>query len=336
MRLLLKQDLVHRQQGQAMTEFVVSVSYVFLGLFVIIPIFGKLMDMQSATQQASRYVAWERTVWFDEGEEPDESVQSTDPWESVAVRSDEDVMNSLQNRFFHGSGRGTLKPISDLDTYTETGDASPVWTYVQSKQSMYKDTTLSFGNDSETGRDTSLDAQQTPSVAYDVVGLVDQTFDHIVTPMNQFLSFAGVDNDDFMTFAYETENYYSPVIRTQLNADNSKGGGSGVWDTDDSGNWGSGIEDAIFQNWDGSLEARSAILADGWNAQSLNQYQKRADDFVPSSVFDNDIFDAVIDAAGHLDGAIDTLEFGEVGIEPMPGTDGQPDPVQCDGGFCYY
>lgn len=319
-----------------MTEFVVSVAYVFLGLFVIVPIFGKLMDMQAQTQQASRYVAWERTVWFDRGEEPDESVQSSDPWESVAVRSDDQVMNSLRNRFFYGSGSGTLKYLTEDDINGAAGDTSPVWTYVQSKKTMYGGTTLSSGVDLSTGRETSLDRQGTPSVAYDVIDVMDAAVGTVMSPINSLLGAVGVDNDDFMSFAYETKNYYSPVITTQLNIGNSHGGGSGVWDTDAAGNWGSGIEDAIFQSWDGKLEARSAILADGWNTQSLSHYQERADDFVPSTLFDNDLFDAVISIASFLDGAIGSLEFGEVGIEPMPATAGQPDPVLCSGGFCYY
>jgi len=324
------------QSGQAMTEFVVSVSYVFLALFVIIPTFGKLMDMQSQTQQASRYVAWERTVWFDSGEAPDESVQSSNEWESVAIRSDADVMDTARNRFFYGSGSGTLKYISEDDVDAASGDTSPIWRYVQTKDTMYGGTTLESGKDYRTGKQKSLDAQETPSVAYDVIGTMNSAVSTVMGPVNSLLGAVGVDNDDFMTFAYETRNYYSPVIVTQLNVGNSKGGGSGVWDRDASGKWGSGIEDAIFQNWDGKLEARSAILADGWNTQSLSHYQQRADDFVPSTLFDNDLFDAVITVASFLDGAIGKLEFGAVGVEPMPASDGQPTPVSCDGGFCYY
>jgi len=324
------------QAGQAMTEFVVSVSYVFLGIFVIVPTFGKLMDLQHQNQMASRYVAWERTVWFDQGEEPDESVESSDEWESVATRNDDDVMNTLSNRFFYGTGTGALKYISEDDTNSPGGDTSPIWTYVQSKNTMYGGTTLGDGTDSRTGREESLDRQQTPSIAYDILNFLDTAMSFIADPLNDFLGFLGGSNDDFLTFAYELDNYYSPVIRTQLNVGNSKGGGVGVWDTDGSGNWGSGIEDAIFQNWDGVFEARSAILADGWNTQSLAHYEERANDMVPSTVFDNALFDAVITVASYLDGAIGSLEFGAVGVEPMPSVDGEPLEPSCDDGFCYY
>lgn len=316
-----------RQSGQAMTEFVVTVSYVFLGLLVIVPTFGKIMDLQFQTQQASRYIAWERTVWFDQNESPDESRVSSAYWESVATRDDDDLMSSMENRFFYGTGTGVLRPVTESDIDAVTADASPIWTYVQSKNSMYGGTTLV---------DESLDAEDTPSVAYDILGVFQDGMDLITTPLDFALNVIGGDNDDFLDFAYEIENYYSPIIQTQVNISNSKQGGTGEWDRQDDGSMGSGIEDAIFQSWDGKIEARSAILADGWNTQSLDHYQQRADDFVPSSLFDNDLFDLVITAASFLDGAIGSLDFGAVGIEPMPAEEGEVMDVECDDGFCYY
>lgn len=337
----------NKQSGQAMTEFVVSVSFVFLGLFILVPMFGKLMDMQAQNQQASRYVAWERTVWFDQGDEPDESVQSLATWESVATRSDDAIMESMENRFFYGTGAGKLKPISEADVGGVSGDINPIWTYVQSKKTMYGGTTLGTDEDPETQRTTSLDGQLTPAIAYEVVDVINDGVKVIADPINKFLGKLGGKNDDFMTFAYETKNYFSPVLTTQINVANSLGGGIGVWDRDDNGNWGSGIEDALFSSgWDGSLKSRSAILADGWNTQSLKHYQQRADDFVPSTLFDNKIFDAAITIASFLEGgpsnsAVNKLDFGAVGIEPMPAAEGGgPMDVTegggITGGFYYY
>ncbi len=335
-----------RQSGQAMTEFVVSVSYIFLGLFVIIPMFGKLMDLQFQNQQAARYVAWERTVWFDQGDEPDESVQSGQYWESVATRNDEEVIDSMENRFFYDSGPGKLKPITSDDADGVTGEFNPIWNYVQSKQTMYGGTTVGTDDDADTG---DMNAQLTPAVSYSIIDAIDTGVSVIADPVNDFLSVLGNDNNDFMTFAYERRNYFSPVVTTQLNVTNSHGGGNGVWDTDGFGNWGSGIEDVIYSNWDGALKSRSAILADGWNTQSLSHYQQRSDDFVPSTLFDNDIFDAVITVASILEGgpsnsAVNKLDFGAVGIEPMPANPadegGGPKDISegggLTGGYYYY
>lgn len=333
------------QSGQAMTEFVVSVSFVFLSLFVIVPMFGKLMDMQAQTQQASRYVAWERTVWFDSGagETPDESVVSNAYWESVAIRSDSAVMASMKNRFFYGNGPGELKPITEDDLSGKTGDINPVWTYVQSKKTMYGGTTLGTDDNQDTG---TMNGELTPAIGYKVVDVINTVVTEIKKPINFVLGAAGVDNKNFMTFAHKTENYYSPVITTQVVKENSQGKGVGAWDRKSDGTWGTGIEDAIFSSgWDGKLTARSAILADGWNAQSLKHFQATADDFVPSTLFDNTLFDVAIAVASVLDGgpgnsAVEKLDFGAVGIEPMPSKDGKPLDVSetggIFGGFYYY
>jgi hypothetical protein len=335
--LKLKTDLEQTQSGQAMTEFVVTVAYIFLGRFVLVPMFGKIMDMQYQNQQAARYVAWERTVWFDQNEAPDESVQSNEYWESVATRNDDDVMTSMENRFFYDVRPGILKPVSSDDLSGQNGETSPVWTYVQSKKSMYGGTTLSLDDD--------LDAEDTPSIAYDIINVLNDGLEVITSPINTLLGAIGGDNDDFLTFAYETKNYYSPILTTQVAVTNSQGKGTGVWDRDNNGNWGTGIEDAVFQRWDGALKARSAVLADGWNTQSLEHYQQRANDYVPSTVFDNALFDAVITVASFLEGgpsnsAIGKLEFGAVGIEPMPAEEGTPLEVSEEGGlaggFYYY
>lgn len=330
--------LMPRQRGQAMTEFVVSVSFVFMVLFVVVPTFGKIMDMQFQTQQASRYVAWERTVWFDQvdmsNDNQDDFVISNDEFESVATRSDEDVMSSLRNRFFLGHGSGQIKNITDDDVNVSADPASPVWTYVQSKQSMYQGTVLV---------DDSLAEQQTPSIAYDILAFVDDAIGVVQDPLSDFLSFLGNDNEDFLSLeGYDKGGYYSPTIVTSLNTGASMGGGSGVWDRAADGSMGSGIEDAIFQDWDGTFTARSAILADGWNTQSLDHYQERTDDLVLSSLFDFDIFNDIIDIIGILEGgnaddsAIGKITFGAVGIEPMPAVDGQPMGVGCDDGFCTF
>lgn len=337
------------QTGQAMTEFVVSVSFVFLSLFVIVPMFGKLMDMQYQTQQASRYVTWERTVWFDQGDEPDESVISNAYWESVATRSDQDVMDTMRNRFFYGTGPGELKAITEDDTKVESGDLNPVWRYVETKNTMYGGTTLGTDDNDDTGR---MDGELTPAIGYKVVDVINTGVKVIADPINEFLGAIGGSNDDFMTFAYETKNYYSPVLTTQVNKGNAHGSGTGVWDRQDGGiGFGSGIESMLFTDadgnphWDGKIKVRSAILADGWNTQSLKHFQARADDFVPSTVFDNALFDVAISVASILDGgpgnsAVEKLDFGAVGIEPLPSEDGVPLDVSetggIDGGFYYY
>lgn len=53
-----------RQNGQAMTEFVIGTLLFLLPLFLIIPMLGKYADIKATAAQSARYVAWERTVWY--------------------------------------------------------------------------------------------------------------------------------------------------------------------------------------------------------------------------------------------------------------------------------
>lgn len=323
------------QLGQAMTEFVVSVGFIFLVLFVVVPMFGKIIDIKLQNQQAARYVAWERTVWLrDMGSwggsaNTDDFVISSNEFESVAFRNDSDLTNSVSNRFFYGQGRAEIKPISSSDVDGPTGDVSSLWAYHQSGKSMFEGVEV-----------LNTDEQITPSIAYKILDILASGLEVISTPIEFMLNIVGGKNTDLLKLDYNRQGYYSPQVRTSLNTGNAKGGGTGEWDRKN-GQWGSGIEDALFQNWDGRFTARSAILADGWNAQSVAYYADRVDNFVPSTVFDNVLFDVLKTAASLAEGgpansAIYKLDFGEMGVEPMPAKDGKPLSPKCDKGHCYY
>jgi len=53
------------QNGQAMVEFNVTAVFLLVPLFILIPLLGKYIDMKHSSIQAARYMAWERTVWFE-------------------------------------------------------------------------------------------------------------------------------------------------------------------------------------------------------------------------------------------------------------------------------
>lgn len=47
-----------------MVELVIVAAFVLVPLFLAIPIIGKYLDVRAAAVDASRYAAWERTVWY--------------------------------------------------------------------------------------------------------------------------------------------------------------------------------------------------------------------------------------------------------------------------------
>lgn len=322
--------------GQAMTEFVVSVAFVFLVLFVSVPMFGKIMDMKFQNQQAARYVAWERTVWLSSIDNSKANHRdfaiSNKAFESVAVRSNNEIVNSMHNRFFNQQGRNIATFVTDEDINSADGELSPIWTYVQSKKSMHDTTVVDLD---------SLKEKKTPGIAYGIFGTIQSGLNTVTSPISAFLNVMGGD-DRFLKLDFNSDGYYAPVVRTQLNKTNSHGGGDGEWDRQEDGTWGKGIEDAVFRVWDGELTSRAGILTDGWSAQSEAYYKDRTDNLVLSNVFDFEVVDILKGIASILEGgpansAIYKLDFGAVGIEPMPADEnGVPLDVSCDGGFCSY
>ena len=58
--------LRHRQEGQAIAEFIVAAMFFLIPLYLIIIALGKFADVQAGASQAARYAAFERTVWLDD------------------------------------------------------------------------------------------------------------------------------------------------------------------------------------------------------------------------------------------------------------------------------
>lgn len=52
-----------KQQGQALIESVLGLTYVIVPLLIILPFMAKISGVQHRAQQAAHYSAWERTVW---------------------------------------------------------------------------------------------------------------------------------------------------------------------------------------------------------------------------------------------------------------------------------
>ena len=75
-----------RQSGQALTEFLV-ISVALLPLFLLIPIIAKYQGIAHATQMASRYVAFDSMVRYDQGK----------------AKSTDELQAEIRRRFFGNS-----------------------------------------------------------------------------------------------------------------------------------------------------------------------------------------------------------------------------------------
>jgi len=93
------------EKGGAITEFSVMM-IVLVPMFLMIPMMGKIGDMNSSSIQASRYAAWERTI-----------SDQTD-------KSDAQLKQEIQNRFFSKIDIGVQTGRGQL---TNTDEQNALW-----------------------------------------------------------------------------------------------------------------------------------------------------------------------------------------------------------------
>ena len=80
-----------QQRGQALVESIIAISTVLLAMVILIPLLGKYVESVQKTDQAARYSAWERTVWFQ---------SAPSGTSNAAVKSNEEMQREIHWRFF--------------------------------------------------------------------------------------------------------------------------------------------------------------------------------------------------------------------------------------------
>ena len=98
---------IRYQRGSAMTEFVILAG-VMVPAAIAIPMLGKIADANHETIEASRYVAWERTI-LDESQ-----------------KSDEELAIEVRNRFFMDQD---LMIETDQEALAGEEFENPFWSY---------------------------------------------------------------------------------------------------------------------------------------------------------------------------------------------------------------
>ncbi len=287
-----------------MTEFVVMTSGVLLILFLVVPALGKLLDMSFQTQMLARYVAWERTVWFDNGDEPGET---TEQGADIALRSDTSISATAQQRLLTFTKAPQTFRANDSSGIAP-GTSHALWRW-SNGQPMMAGGGLSAN---------SLNPHASPSVAYGVLEIYNEGMSTLMKPLNMLKI---VNDEDFLTVAHPTENYFKPSVSMQVNlagAGLEKVGGRGF------------IGPEYLPNGL-TLRANSAVLTDGWNAQGNHHFKERVDDFAIGTMMDNAVVKAVISIIGVFEPTFADVDFAAVDIKPLPDAE-----VKCDYGHCYF
>lgn len=301
----------HNTKGQAMAEFVVIVAGCILLLFVAVPFIAKMNDMAYKSQEAARYAAWERTVWYaPNGDEKTTPSQIDLTNGHLATRTDLEIFNSASQRVLGFTQEPMALAAEDIGQ-TDIQNNFWRWTHGGERQSM-----LSAGEQSMQER-SNLTNQRTPSTAYAIIDTYNSVMGGIASVVNIF-SFGGGD-DDYLQVAHPIHNFYSSNVQIPVSM-----AGSNL-----------GRQPLLSENISAlSVNARAAVLADGWVAQSEGHFEEKADDFVLGTMIEkNNVWRTVRTIIGYFEPSFKDVDFSPVNTKPMPDGD-----VSCNAtnGFCKF
>lgn len=338
---------ISQQRGQAITEFNVTAAFVLIPLFIMIPLLGKYIDMKHASVQAARYMAWERTVWFDDSSNPEKNTVPNEvlyPSKRASTiarkkRHDNLVIETRQ-RFF-----GSVM-VDDLNS-TDDG-LNPLWndrgtSIIKSED----DVNLSFfngGNENVLAQDS--DDTNKRSFSYRGIELFSRIVGNVSSILGTALNAAKIGWNaladalpiPFPTFNnvnglfddvmdnYQFKGYYRSRVAMEIDNDLF----NNVFDPEGKNNLGLPL---VF-------DGRAAVLTDSWvvgndRDEQFMAYTKTFVPFAPLEEFWAPIRDIVtyevlgIALAPEMAG----LELGFVDTVPVKDSSETPD---CDGGLCSY
>lgn len=146
-----KRGVPHAQRGQALIEGLVIASGVLVVGFLALNMLGHFSDIRDRILSASRYAAWERTVYFDDG--------SWAPvYGNAVTKSDTQIRSEIAQRLF---GHKTKITGSDGSKNALPASGDPMWRDVQNNDLLrqYDDLQVSHASGSTgTGTDTLVSA----------------------------------------------------------------------------------------------------------------------------------------------------------------------------------
>lgn len=148
-----------RQRGQAMSEFVITGVLFLIPVFLLVPLFGKYIDMKGQAVLGARYAAWERTVWYG-------GTSASVDWPGAAKSADE-IRNEVRQRVF-SEGAGIASGDKSAGSFGGSG-VKTGW-YNRDSSAMLADYNAVA---------QSTENRDTPGIANDVLNLLVTVADAI-------------------------------------------------------------------------------------------------------------------------------------------------------------
>lgn len=272
-----------RQTGTAWVEFIIVGSFVLVPLFTMVPMLGKYVDTQHKVEQAARYAAWERTVWF----EPGSKVPNSSAASGIhkAIKSEREIQREVQARVLAQAGlpvhseqkSGKSKPpISYMQHSANNGNYMPIYKEQNPSGSGGVNLYPEYVNNQDVEK-------KLPGAAGNI--------------LNGILRIAGLGN-----FEPNNKGLYTSTVtlQTQPLAASSR--------------------HAELSGLSLKFERSHTVLADGWSAGGRKYNKTMVGGLMPTKVLDNKVVDTALKwfSAVPIVKELDDLDFGYVDVDAVP------------------
>lgn len=257
-----------RQGGAALTEFVIVMLF-FTPVLIGMPLIAKYGDIKSKTIEASRYAAWERTVWSDR------SARRNDGQREV-FKSNDEIREEIDRRFFGNPVQGLHDDTATINYMWRNRNGEFMLTADHEDEPVMtpRRTTLSLKYDNPTDQ-LPLAAQASARVVDGVAFAFDQddgAFAGVISAGEDSV-FGDAQNSDFLGALSGGRLQCNPL-------------GINITDGLDLGARGFATADVTvlandFMHGDQpvryAFQARSAILGNAWSAPDEDVFSQRVD-----------------------------------------------------------
>ena len=257
-----------KDNGQAMTEFLICASFALIPLFLGISLLAKYIDIKQAAIQAARYQAWEYTVWYADSSEPMSGFNAvTQPIKSTLATRKEARMRFFSDPWTEstlGGEKQTLPiKITDANTGWTQANRNRFWT-------DHRGVVMYTGQSGTGSRLDSSDPTPTIPIIGDVMNIlmdiVDFAFSAIGTIMGLIGSSVGFT-------AINTDGYVNTDVSMPINVDRRLvpvntmrvGQAREVLNTDQL-----------------NFTASAGVMSDAWNAGGVEHVYNQAGGAVPT------------------------------------------------------
>jgi hypothetical protein len=281
-----------RQDGATLTEFAVVASFVFVPVLILMMLMGKQIQAKHHYEQALRYAAFERTVWFER------QPQHRPPGVLVPVKSDVEIGREIQARML-SDRKALIKSNQRTGQVAENMDPILYWKDYQTQTYKPRLAKLQQANNAEYVKNTERNEK--------MPGAAGRGVDATIGALERLTK-----------FSVETKGLYRSKVTMDLTDVD--------WIKEFKNQQGQALDlrvDRSVQNNVSNQERQLMLLADGWNMGGRESTKSQVKSLVLTSLLDNAAIRSAQSIAGWIPFAKELgpsyLELGKVDPDVVPG-----------------